>query len=71
MEVCGPALCGRQGVPQSRGDRLIAVAGRMLVDQRGARARMTEARHQLLEAGASGGGERAAFVAEVMKVETG
>jgi hypothetical protein len=30
---------------------------------------MTEARHQFLEASAGGGCERAAYVAEIMKVE--
>src|SRR5262245_36905798 len=30
---------------------------------------MTEARHQLLEAGARGGGEHAAYVAEIMKLK--
>jgi hypothetical protein len=43
--------------------------GRMLIDQRGARARMTEARHQLLETCARGRGESAANVAEIMKMK--
>jgi hypothetical protein len=51
------------------GDRLVAIPGGMLINERSSRARMTEMGHQLLEARASSSGKRAADVPQVVEVQ--
>jgi hypothetical protein len=51
------------------GDRLVAIPGGMLINERSSRARMTETGHQLLEARASSSGKRAADVPQVVEVQ--
>ncbi len=50
-------------------DYLVTVARRVLVDHRRAHSGVPETSHQLLEAGASRGGQRPARVAEIMKMQ--
>src|SRR5215469_12235342 len=56
---------------QSLCDCLVTVLGGVLVDHRGAGARMAEARHQLFETGAGCGGHRPADMPEVMEMKAG